>query len=49
MFPYDTFALAVGMLFGAFGSICGRQLTNLLLFNYLDPPSPRFPAKFNCR
>ena len=36
MLPYDTFALALGMLFGAFGSICGRHLTNLLLFNYLN-------------
>jgi hypothetical protein len=34
--PYDAFELALGMLFGAFGSVCGRHLTNLMLFRYLN-------------
>jgi hypothetical protein len=34
--PYDLFELALGMLFGAFGAVCGRHLTNLMLFRYLN-------------
>jgi len=33
---YNTFELALGMLFGAFGSVCSRHLTNLMLFRYLN-------------
>jgi hypothetical protein len=33
---YGAFELALGTLFGAFGSICGRHLTNLLIFRYLN-------------
>jgi hypothetical protein len=35
------FDLLVGMLIGAYGAICGRHLTNLLLFHYLN----RHPAE----
>jgi hypothetical protein len=31
-FPPEAFELMVGMLLGTNGSICGRHLTNLLLF-----------------
>ena len=34
--PYDLFELALGMLFGAFGAVCGRHLTNLMLFRYVN-------------
>lgn len=34
--PYDTIHLALGMFFGAFGTVCGRHLTNLMLFRYLN-------------
>ena len=34
--PFASFDLAVGMLVGASGSVCGRHLTNLLLFAYLN-------------
>ncbi len=34
--PFDTFKIVLGMLFGVFGSVCGRHLTNLLLFRYLN-------------
>jgi hypothetical protein len=30
------FELLLGMLFGAFGAVCGRHLTNLLLFRYVN-------------
>lgn len=36
LLPHSTFQLALGMLFGAFGSVCGRHLTNLMLFRYLN-------------
>lgn len=35
-FPIELFDLIIGMLFGVFGSVCGRHLTNLLLFQYLN-------------
>ena len=34
--PYDLFELPLGMLFGAFGAVCGRHLTSLLLFRYFN-------------
>jgi lysylphosphatidylglycerol synthetase-like protein (DUF2156 family) len=34
--PYELFELALGMLFGAFGAVCGRHLANLMLFHYLN-------------
>jgi hypothetical protein len=34
--PYGTFEFVLGILFGAFGSVCGRHLSNLLLFHYLN-------------
>lgn len=34
--PYDSFKLPLGILLGAFGSVCGRHLTNLMLFSYLN-------------
>lgn len=32
----DALALILGILLGAFGTVCGRHLTNLLLFRYLN-------------
>jgi hypothetical protein len=34
--PDSILELLIGMLLGAFGSVCGRHLTNLLLFGYLN-------------
>jgi hypothetical protein len=42
-FPPEPFELIVGGLLGANGSICGRHLTNLLLFAYLN----RHPAEIS--
>jgi hypothetical protein len=36
LLPYGTYELALGMLFGAFGSMCGRHLANLMIFRYLN-------------
>ena len=40
-FPWESLELGVGMLLGTYGAICGRHLTNLLLFRYLN----RHPAE----
>lgn len=36
MEPDSVVELPLGLLFGAFGSVCGRHLGNLLLFRYLN-------------
>jgi hypothetical protein len=41
--PSESLQLAVGILLGAYGSVCGRHLTNLLLFRYLN----RNPSEIN--
>jgi hypothetical protein len=34
--PDDALELTLGMLFGVYGAVCGRHLTNLMLFRYLN-------------
>ncbi len=41
--PAGYFEFLVGTLLGAFGSVCGRHLSNLLLFWYLN----RHPAEIS--
>jgi hypothetical protein len=35
-FPNSFFEFLLGTLFGVFGTVCGRHLTNLLLFLYVN-------------
>lgn len=39
----DVFKFVLGVLFGAYGSVCGRHLSNLMIFLYLN----RYPREIS--